>query len=112
MSNLNYNVNSNEVGNNVALDMSQSSFYDSSSSHTASASFVNYDVEDSLDLTTKLLVKKIHQEHKLLDNVLLESFQNNPNYQDFEIGLELIKIHTGNCIHFISNISCNFLILV
>ena len=84
--------------------MNQSSAYNYVSLDASQSLINNYDVEDSLDLITKLLVKKIHKEFKVLEtmpeNIVYQ------NYHDYELGLELIKIHTGNCISFISNISC------
>ena len=85
------------------LEMSQSS----SLIPDSSQSYINaYDVEDSLDLNTKILVKKIHLEFKAFENIPENILYQ--NYQDCELGLELIKMHTGNCINFISNISCKF----
>ena len=89
---------------NTLLEMNQSSAYNYVSLDASQSLINNYDVEDSLDLISKLLVKKIHKEFKVLEtmpeNIVYQ------NYHDYELGLELIKIHTGNCISFISNISC------
>ena len=99
----------NSMGGSTLLEMSQSSTFNYVTLDPSSqAQFLanNYDVEDSLDLNTKLLVKKIHQEYKVLENIPENIVYQ--NYGDYELALELIKMHTGNCINFISNISCNY----
>ncbi|CAF0820254.1 unnamed protein product [Brachionus calyciflorus] len=60
------------------------------------------DTEDLLDETTKNLVKRIFHSYQVL-----ESIQTRPNKnlnQEFELALELIRIHSDKCYSFISNI--------
>ena len=93
-------------GSNSLLETNHASSYNYVS--LDSLQFLNntYDVEDSLDVNTKNMVKKIHAEYKALyylpNNIVYQ------NYQGFGLALELIRMHRDDCLRFISNISCKF----
>lgn len=100
-------LNSNSNATNSDM-IHQSLGFNNVQFNNAIGSLSEINVEDSLDDRTKVLVKNINEQFKILESNTLSNLAYR-NYQDFELALEFIKVHTGNCIHFLSNISCKLI---